>query len=129
MNRRLCQKLWNAYPGQWERIGHMAILAYDQVHMANLCVSACSTVNGVSQIHADILRKQTFKDYYALAPERFLGITNGITHRRCKQHTSGQHENFHTDPLPKRGLSAKPVSYLYYKRKHLWVRFAFFAGD
>ena len=82
MNRRLCQKLWNAYPGQWERIGHMAILAYDQVHMANLCVSACSTVNGVSQIHADILRKQTFKDYYALAPERFLGITNGITHRR-----------------------------------------------
>ena len=65
MNRRLCQKLWNAYPGQWERIGHMAILAYDQVHMANLCVSACSTVNGVSQIHADILRKQTFKDYYA----------------------------------------------------------------
>ena len=82
MNRRLCDRLWNAYPGQWERIGHMAILAYDQVHMANLCVSACSTVNGVSQIHADILRKQTFRDYCALAPERFLGITNGITHRR-----------------------------------------------
>jgi len=82
MNRRLCAQLWEAFPGQWERIGHMAILAYDQVHMANLCVSMCSTVNGVSQIHADILRKQTFKDYCSLSPDRFLGITNGITHRR-----------------------------------------------
>ncbi len=82
MNRRLCDRLWREFPGQWERIGHMAILAYDQVHMANLCVSWCKTVNGVSQIHADILRKKTFKDYYRLAPERFLGITNGITHRR-----------------------------------------------
>ncbi len=82
MNRRLCERLWDAFPGQWERIGHMAILAYDQVHMANLCVAMTSTVNGVSQIHADILRKQTFRDYCSLSPERFLGITNGITHRR-----------------------------------------------
>ncbi len=82
MNRRLCARLWEAFPGQWERIGKMAILAYDQVHMANLCVAMTSTVNGVSQIHSDILRRQTFKDYCSLAPERFLGITNGITHRR-----------------------------------------------
>lgn len=82
MNRRLCARLWERFPGQWERIGRMAILAYEQVHMANLCVAMTSYVNGVSQIHADILRKQTFKDYCTLEPERFLGITNGITHRR-----------------------------------------------
>ena len=82
MNRRLCARLWDKFPGQWDRIAHMAILAYNQVHMANLCVSMCSTVNGVSQIHADILRKQTFRDYCQLDPGRFLGITNGITHRR-----------------------------------------------
>ncbi len=82
MNRRLCARLWEKFPGQWERIGRMAILAYDQVHMANLCVAMTSTVNGVSQIHSDILRRQTFKDYCSIAPERFLGITNGITHRR-----------------------------------------------
>ncbi len=82
MNRRLCARLWEKFPGQWERIGKMAILAYDQVHMANLCVAMTSTVNGVSQIHSDILRRQTFKDYCSIAPERFLGITNGITHRR-----------------------------------------------
>ena len=82
MNRRLCEKLWSAYPGQWERIGHMAIIAYGQVHMANLCVSYSHTVNGVSQIHADILRKSTFNDFYLMRPNQFLGITNGITHRR-----------------------------------------------
>ncbi len=82
MNRRLCAKLFEAFPGQWERIGRMAILAYDQVHMANLCVAMTSSTNGVSQIHSDILRKQTFKDYCSLNPEKFLGITNGITHRR-----------------------------------------------
>ena len=60
----------------------MAILAYNQVHMANLCVSMTSMVNGVSQIHANILRRTTFRDYCQLDPNRFLGITNGITHRR-----------------------------------------------
>ena len=82
MNRRLCARLWKVYPGQWERIGRMAILAYGQVHMANLCVAMCHTVNGVSQIHTDILRKQTFHDYYLVEPNKIIAITNGITHRR-----------------------------------------------
>ncbi len=82
LNERLCKKLWEVYTGQWERIGRMAIIGYGQVHMANLCVSMCHSVNGVSQIHADILRRQTFHDFYLIDPDRFLGITNGITHRR-----------------------------------------------
>ena len=36
LNRRLCAELFKSYPDQWERIGHMAIIAYGQVHMANL---------------------------------------------------------------------------------------------
>lgn len=82
LNERLCKKLWDVYTGQWERIGRMAIIGYGQVHMANLCVSMCHSVNGVSQIHADILRRQTFHDFYLIDPDRFQGITNGITHRR-----------------------------------------------
>ena len=39
MNRRLCQDLWDAFPGQWDRIAQMSILAYGQVHMANLAVA------------------------------------------------------------------------------------------
>ena len=82
LNERLCKKLWGVYTGQWERIGRMAIIGYGQVHMANLCVAMSHSVNGVSQIHADILRRQTFHDFYLIEPDRFLGITNGITHRR-----------------------------------------------
>ena len=40
------------------------------------------SVNGVSAIHTDILRKQTFRDYAMLQPRKFVSITNGITHRR-----------------------------------------------
>ena len=82
MNKRLCARLWNVYPGQWERIGHMAILAYGQVHMANLCVAYSHNVNGVSAIHTDILKRQTFHDYYLMEPSKFVSITNGITIRR-----------------------------------------------
>ena len=82
MNRRLCAKLWDAFPGQWDRIGHMAILAYNQVHMANLCVAYTHSVNGVSAIHTDILKRQTFHDFYMLEPRKFVNVTNGITHRR-----------------------------------------------
>ena len=82
MNRRLCERLWNAFPGDWDKIAHMAILAYDQVHMANLCVAMCYAVNGVSKLHGDILKNVTFHDYYTLMPDKFTYITNGITHRR-----------------------------------------------
>ena len=82
MNKRLCSQLWKFYPGQWERIGHMAILAYGQAHMANLAVAWSHCVNGVSKIHTDILKKSTFRDYYVMKPGKFISITNGITHRR-----------------------------------------------
>ncbi len=82
MNRRLCEKLWNRYPGEWDRIGHMAILAYDMVHMANLCVSQSFSVNGVSQLHGDIIKNDTFRDYGIFTPQKFSAITNGVTHRR-----------------------------------------------
>ncbi len=82
INNRVCARLWQFYPGQWERIGHMAVIGYSQVHMANLCVAMSHTVNGVSQIHADILKKNTFHDFYLAEPDKFIGITNGITHRR-----------------------------------------------
>ena len=90
MNRRLCDRLWKAFPGDWDRIAHMAILAYGQVHMANLCVAMSYAVNGVSRLHGEILKNNTFHDYYTLMPDKFTYITNGITHRRwlmaCNTH-------------------------------------------
>ena len=82
LNKRVCERLFLSYPDQWERIGHMAIIGYGQVHMANLCVAMCYSVNGVSQLHGKILCDSTFHDYYLLNPRKFSAITNGITHRR-----------------------------------------------
>src|SRR5699024_9037734 len=82
LNRRLCAELFTSYPDQWERIGHMAIIAYGQVHMANLCVALSSSVNGVSQLHGKILQDSLFHDYWLLNKSKFSAITNGITHRR-----------------------------------------------
>ena len=82
MNRRLCARLLNHFPGQNERVGKMAIISYGYIHMANLCVAMTYNTNGVSQLHGDILKAETFNDYYQVMPEKFSAITNGITHRR-----------------------------------------------
>ncbi|XP_055351543.1 glycogen phosphorylase, muscle form-like [Paramacrobiotus metropolitanus] len=53
-----------------------------RVNMAHLAIVGSHTVNGVAQIHSDILKRVIFKDFYALWPEKFQNKTNGITPRR-----------------------------------------------
>mgnify|MGYP002577003787 CR=1 FL=1 len=53
-----------------------------QAHMANLSVYMSTAVNGVAEIHSQILKDDLFKDWYAVYPERFQNKTNGITPRR-----------------------------------------------
>ncbi len=82
INRRLCADLWKMYPGDWDRISRMSILAYSQIRMANLSVAASHTINGVSALHSDILKKTVFHDFYKAYPGKFTNVTNGIAHRR-----------------------------------------------
>jgi len=82
INKRFTADLWNLYPGDWDRISRMAIIAYNQVRMANLSVVASHTVNGVSKLHSDILKKTIFHDYYKMTPWKFTNVTNGVVHRR-----------------------------------------------
>ena len=82
INRRFTADLWNLYPGDWDRISRMAIIAYNQVRMANLSVVGSHTVNGVSALHSDILKKTIFHDFYKMTPWKFTNVTNGVVHRR-----------------------------------------------
>ena len=82
INRRFCADLWNLYPGDWDRISRMSIVAYGQVRMANLSVVASHTVNGVSALHSEILKKTVFHDFYKMTPWKFTNVTNGVVHRR-----------------------------------------------
>ena len=82
INRRFCADLWKLYPGDWNRISRMAIIAESKIRMANLSIVGSYKVNGVSQLHSDILQNTIFHDFYKMTPSKFMNITNGITHRR-----------------------------------------------
>jgi starch phosphorylase len=82
INRRHCADLWNLYPGDWNKISENSILQDGQVKMADLCLVASHTVNGVSALHSDILKDTIFADAYKATPQKFTNVTNGITHRR-----------------------------------------------
>ena len=82
INRRLCEELWNKFPGEWAKISRMSIIEHDRIKMANLCVYGGHSVNGVSALHSNIIKKSVFKDFYDFSPEKFTNVTNGIAHRR-----------------------------------------------
>ena len=81
INRRFCEKVWNRY-ADWDKVREMSIILDEQVHMARLAVVGSYSVNGVAQIHSEILRKHVMSCFYNFSPHKFNNKTNGITHRR-----------------------------------------------
>ncbi|MDR1132388.1 MAG: glycogen/starch/alpha-glucan family phosphorylase [Oscillospiraceae bacterium] len=68
--------------GNDEAILRNLVISGGSIHMANICLAVCFRINGVSAMHSEILKRDLFKDIYALTPERFTNVTNGIDHRR-----------------------------------------------
>ena len=64
------------------KVERLAVISGGAVRMANLCVAACHSVNGVSALHSDIIKDSLFREYYELTPNKFGNVTNGIAHRR-----------------------------------------------
>ncbi|MEG1849778.1 MAG: glycogen/starch/alpha-glucan family phosphorylase, partial [Oscillospiraceae bacterium] len=65
-----------------ETARRMRIVQDGRIHMAYLAVYASRAVNGVAQLHTEILTGSLLRDWYALWPERFQNKTNGVTQRR-----------------------------------------------
>ncbi len=82
IDRRQREALWERFPGDQGKIEYMAVIAHGQVSMANLCLTACHSINGVAALHTEILKQETFKDYYSIYPYKFKNMTNGVTFRR-----------------------------------------------
>ncbi len=81
IDNRFRAYVWNCTHDA-DYVERTAVIAGGAVKMANLCVAACHSVNGVSALHSQILKDTVFNDYYRLTPEKFTNVTNGIAHRR-----------------------------------------------
>ncbi|KIL48169.1 glycogen/starch/alpha-glucan phosphorylase [Jeotgalibacillus soli] len=82
INKRFCKELWDEYPGDWDRIEQMAIIAHGYVKMAHLSIVGSHSVNGVAKLHTEILKRREMSNFNEFYPYRFNNKTNGITHRR-----------------------------------------------
>lgn len=65
-----------------DEISKLSVIGYNQIRMANLSVISSFSVNGVSNLHSEIIKKSIFNGYYKLMPEKFNNVTNGIAYRR-----------------------------------------------
>ncbi len=82
INNKFLNEAKLKYNGDWDKAVKMSIFVYDKINMANLCIIGSYTVNGVAKLHTDILKRTVFRNFYEYSPDKFINITNGITHRR-----------------------------------------------
>uniref|UniRef100_A0A671KTS1 Alpha-1,4 glucan phosphorylase n=1 Tax=Sinocyclocheilus anshuiensis TaxID=1608454 RepID=A0A671KTS1_9TELE len=85
INRRHLERISALYPGDHDRLRRMSLVEEDgqkKINMAHLCIVGSHAVNGVAQIHSDIIKDTVFKDFYDVDPQKFQNKTNGITPRR-----------------------------------------------
>lgn len=84
----LIQEKW---PGDVDKMRSLSIIEEGHprmVRMAHLAIIGAHAVNGVAEIHSELLKTQTFPDFYALWPTKFFNLTNGVTPRRWIHHTN-----------------------------------------
>lgn len=82
INRRLLIELRQKYPNDYEKHQSMSIIHNDKVYMAWLAIHSCFSVNGVAELHTELLKTSELKCWYDMYPEKFNNKTNGITQRR-----------------------------------------------
>ena len=82
IDRRYRESIDSNMERRQEFLRATSILWDGQAKMANMSIIGSHSVNGVAAIHSDILKKDVFKEFYQLTPEKFNNKTNGISHRR-----------------------------------------------
>ncbi len=81
INRRYCEELFSRTQNS-DKVTKMSIIQENKVHMANLCVAASHSVNGVSKLHSQIIKDDVFNLQALDKPNQFKNVTNGIAYRR-----------------------------------------------
>jgi len=85
INAKLLDEVRRRFPGDEERVRRMSLIDEEgerHVRMANLACAGSYSINGVSELHSELLKNSVLRDFYELTPEKFTNITNGVTPRR-----------------------------------------------
>ncbi len=85
INARFMAEVAMRWPADSERLSRMSIIEegdQQRVRMAHLAIVGSFSVNGVAQLHSQLLQQDLFSDFYALWPQKFNNKTNGVTPRR-----------------------------------------------
>ena len=85
INRRFLGTVAQRFPGDLQRLRSMSIIeegANRSVRMANLCIVGSHSVNGVAEVHSELVKHQLVPEFNELWPQKFNNKTNGVTPRR-----------------------------------------------
>ncbi|MBP1749653.1 MAG: glycogen/starch/alpha-glucan phosphorylase [Deltaproteobacteria bacterium] len=85
INRRFLDDVRLRYPQDEDRLRRMSIIDEEggrYVRMAHLACVGSHAVNGVAELHSELLKNLVMRDFYELWPEKFTNVTNGVTPRR-----------------------------------------------
>jgi starch phosphorylase len=85
INRRFLDEVRMKYPLDEGRISRLSLIDESgprYVRMAHLATVGSRAVNGVAELHTELLKETVLRDFYELFPEKFFNVTNGVTLRR-----------------------------------------------
>jgi starch phosphorylase len=85
INFRFLENVKKRFGDDGGRLSRMSIIeegSEKRVRMANLAIIGSHSINGVAALHTEILKKELFRDFHEMTPEKFNNKTNGITQRR-----------------------------------------------
>jgi glycogen phosphorylase len=85
INRRFLDQVRERYPGDEQRVARLSVIDESgerYVRMAHLASIASRRINGVAELHSELLKRDVLRDFADLYPERFTNVTNGVTPRR-----------------------------------------------
>ena len=85
INRQFLDEIRIRYLGNEELISRLSIISENdgqRVRMAHLATVGSYAVNGVAELHTELLKSTVMKDFNEIWPEKFHNVTNGVTPRR-----------------------------------------------
>lgn len=85
INRQFLDELRVRYPGDDQRLSRMSLIdekGERYVRMAHLASVGSHAINGVAELHSELLKRDVMRDFHEYMPEKFTNVTNGVTPRR-----------------------------------------------